>query len=56
MESIKILGRFLLINLLFYGLGSFIAFDWNPLHWWLLSTWGGRVVFLFGEMCILENT
>lgn len=53
MESIKFLGKFLLANLLLYGLGSFIAFDWNPLNWWLLSDWGGRVVFLFVEMCIL---
>jgi hypothetical protein len=55
MESIKILAKFLLVNLLLYGIGSFIAFDWNPLNWWLLSAWGGRVLFLFIEMYVLAT-
>ena len=53
MEGIKLLGKFLLVNLFLYGLGTFIAFDPNPLHWWLLSSWGGRVLFLFIEMYII---
>ena len=53
MESIKLLGMFLLANLFLYGIGSFIAFDPNPLNWWLLSSWGGRVLFLFIEMYII---
>jgi hypothetical protein len=52
MESIKLLGMFLLANMFLYGIGTFIAFDPNPLNWWLLSSWGGRVLFLFIEVCI----
>jgi len=52
MESIKLLGMFLLANLFLYGIGTFIAFDPNPLNWWLLSSWGGRVLFLFIEVYI----
>ena len=52
MESIKLLGMFLLANLFLYGIGTFIAFDGNPLNWWLLSSWGGRVLFLFIEAYI----
>jgi hypothetical protein len=55
MESIKILAKFLLVNLLLYGIGSFIAFDWNPLNWWLFSAWGGRALFLFIEMYVLAT-
>jgi len=29
---------------LWYLLGAFIAFDYNPLHWLLFTTWWGRVL------------
>ena len=55
MKSIKFLGMFLLANLFLYGIGSFIAFDWNPMNWLLLTEWVGRVIFLLIEMCLLVN-
>ena len=55
MESIKFLGKFLLANLFLYGLGSFIAFDPNPLNWWLFTDWVGRVIFLFAEMYLVSS-
>jgi hypothetical protein len=55
MEGIKFLGKFLLANLFLYGIGTFIAFDPNPLNWWLFSAWGGRVLFLFIELYVLAT-
>ena len=32
-------------NGLFYLLGSFIAWDFDPFHWWAFTTTVGRVLF-----------
>jgi hypothetical protein len=55
MEIIKLLGIFLLINVFVYLLGSFIAFDMNPLHWSMLTCAPGRVIFLMMESTIFVS-
>jgi len=51
----KKLGAFISIHLIFYLLGSFIAWDLNPLNWWLLTSSFGRVLFLIIELCWIGN-
>jgi hypothetical protein len=51
----KELGTFLLAHLIFYLIGSFIAWDWNPLHWWILTSPIGRILFLLFEMTCIFN-
>lgn len=46
----KKLGVLILVHLLFYLLGSFIAWDFNPLNWWLFTSWVGRILFLIFEI------
>ena len=55
MEIIKLLGIFLLINVFVYLLGSFIAFDMNPLHWWMFKSSVGRFVFLIIESSLFVS-
>ncbi len=46
---------FIFIHLVVYLIGSFIAWDWNPLHWWIFTSSFGRILFLLFEMtCILN--
>ena len=45
----KILIRILVtiaIHIFLYLIGSFIAWNFNPLHWWLFTTTWGRVIFI----------
>ena len=35
------------IHIFLYLIGSFIAWDFNPLHWWLFTATGGRILFVF---------
>lgn len=49
MRTLKIIGVILLLNVVFYLIGSFIAFDLNPIHWWLFDTMIGRCFFLVIE-------
>ena len=44
----KILIRILVtiaIHIFLYLIGSFIAWDFNPLHWWLFTATWGRILF-----------
>lgn len=50
MEFLKNIGIFLLINVLVYLAGSFIAWDPNPLHWLAIRETEGRVMFLCLEL------
>ena len=34
------------IHIFLYLIGSFIAWNFNPLHWWLFTTTWGRVIFI----------
>jgi hypothetical protein len=42
-------------NGIFYLLGSFIAWDFNPFHWWAFTTTVGRVLMVIVEVAILVN-
>lgn len=35
------------IHIFLYLIGSFIAWNFNPLHWWLFTTTWGRILFVF---------
>ena len=45
----------LISNGVFYLLGSFIAWDFNPFHWWAFTTTFGRVLMVIVEVAILVN-
>jgi hypothetical protein len=49
MEVLKLIGIFLLLNVMIYLIGSFIAWDLNPLNWWTFKDTFGRILFLFME-------
>lgn len=51
----KKLGMFISVHLILYLLGSFIAWDLNPLHWWLFTSSFGRVIFLIFEIYGIGN-
>jgi hypothetical protein len=51
----KKLGTLISIHLIFYLIGSFIAWDLNPLNWWVFTSWVGRVLFLFFEIYGVGN-
>lgn len=53
MEVLKIIGVFLLLNVVVYLLGSFIAWDLNLLHWWVFRETAGRIGFLILELFLL---
>jgi hypothetical protein len=46
MEVLKLIGIFLLLNVMIYLIGSFIAWDLNPLNWWTFKDTFGRILFL----------
>jgi hypothetical protein len=48
----KLIGVFLLLNVGFYLVGSFIAWELNPMDWFLFSSAVGRVIFLVIEVCL----
>ena len=47
---IKFIGVILLLNVILYIIGSFIAYNWNPLEWWLFKETFGRVCFILIEI------
>ena len=42
-------------NGIYYLLGSFIAQDLNPNHWWMFTSTFGRVLMVFFEVMILVS-
>jgi hypothetical protein len=51
----KKLGTLISIHLIFYFIGSFIAWDFNLLNWWLFTSWVGRILFLIFEIYGVGN-
>jgi hypothetical protein len=51
----KKLVAFIVFHLIFYIIGSFIAWDLNPLNWWVFTSWVGRVLILFFEIYCVGN-
>ena len=48
------------IHIFLYLIGSFIAWDFNPLHWWVFTATGGSVLFVFTylpcEVILIKET
>jgi hypothetical protein len=53
MEVLKIIGVFLLLNIGVYLIGSFIAWNLNPLQWWAFKDTFGRILFLCMELFLI---
>jgi len=54
-KPLRQIVEFLLSNLFWYLLFSFMYFDLNPLNWWLIqSVWGRLIVFLI-EVSIVSR-
>jgi len=51
----KEIAGFIFLHLVVYLIGSFIAWDWNPLHWWIFTSSFGRILFLIFEMTCFFN-
>jgi hypothetical protein len=49
MKILKLISVFLLLNVAFYLVGSFIAWELNPINCFLFSSAIGRVIFLMIE-------
>jgi len=50
-----ILLPLVIANGIFYLLGSFIAWDFNPFNWWAFTSTFGRVLMVIVEVAILVN-
>lgn len=57
---IKIVLKFtvamLLLHAFWYIIGAFIAQQYNPTKWWLLSTIIGRVIFVILEIVFVHKS
>jgi hypothetical protein len=42
-------------NVIYYIIGSFIAFDFNPLNWWTFKEPAGRIIITLFEIILLVN-
>jgi hypothetical protein len=56
METLKLIGVFLLLNVGIYLVGSFIAWEFNPMNWFLFSSAVGRVIFLVIEAFLVVSS
>jgi hypothetical protein len=54
-KIMKEIVGFIFLHLVVYLIGSFIAWDWNPLHWWIFTSSFGRILFLIFEMICFFN-
>jgi hypothetical protein len=50
---LKVFIYSLIGNLVFYLLGTFISFDFNPMDWWLFNFSIGRLIILIIEFIII---
>lgn len=55
MEVLKLIGIFLLLNVMIYLIGSFIAWDLNPLNWYTFKETVGRIIFLAIESVVFTS-
>lgn len=51
-----VLVPIILANTLLYIIGTFIAWDINPLHWWMLTSITGRCLYVVYNIAVLVNT
>lgn len=52
---IKIILALAIANGLWYLVFSFIEMDWNPMHWWLVTSFWGRIIIIVIELSIISN-
>jgi hypothetical protein len=45
----------LIANLFIYVIGCFIAWNMNPINWWLFTTIVGRVIYALYFVIVLVN-
>ena len=45
----------ILLNLLFYIIGAFVALDLNPLHWWVFMSSFGRILAVIAEISFIGS-
>ena len=45
----------LIANVFIYVIGCFIAWDMNPMNWWLFTTIVGRVIYALYFVMVLVN-
>lgn len=50
-----ILIPLLIGNVVIYIIGAFIAWNSNPMEWWLLTSTGGRVLAVILELSVIAN-
>ena len=46
----------LIANVFIYVIGCFIAWDMNPMNWWLFTTIIGRIIYAFYFVIVLAKT
>jgi len=44
------LALYILLHISCYVVGSFVAMDFNPMHWWLFDSTGGRLIVVGLEL------
>jgi hypothetical protein len=45
----------IIFNGLFYTIGAFIAWDTNPLNWWLITSVTGRCLYVIYNVGVVAN-
>lgn len=50
-----IIVPFILVDGIFYIIGSFVAMDMDPTHWWVFTHTVGRITFSIWQLVILAN-
>ena len=45
----------LIVNVIYYLIGAIIAWDLNPMHWWIFNHWVGRAIIVILELGAIAN-
>jgi len=45
----------LIINVIYYLIGAIIAWDLNPMKWWIFNHWVGRTIIVILELAAIVN-
>lgn len=53
--TFKLLFWCVLINAIYWMIGSFIALDINPMNWWLFTSTTGRIIVIILEIQVLVS-
>jgi hypothetical protein len=50
-----ILLPLLIANVAIYLIGSFVAWNWDPREWWLITSTWGRFILVIIELSVIAN-